>query len=99
MGKPRGVRVDERDSDADEREKGYECECYDGYRSGIAGACSIECPGGYATPCSNRGRCVGSVAPIEPWEAEDALSMRLLSNKAILLILVKKMKFRVFVTK
>merc|ERR1712146_816712 len=32
---------------------------------------SIECPGGYATPCSNRGRCVGSVAPIEPWEAED----------------------------
>jgi hypothetical protein len=70
--KPRGVRNDERNSDAnEEREKGYTCTCNEGYRSGIAGDCSIECPGGYLNPCSGHGRCVDAVAPIEPWELAD----------------------------
>lgn len=70
--KPRGVRRDERDNEgARERERGYECDCYEGYRSGINGDCTLECPGGYANPCSGHGRCIGTVAPIEPWENAD----------------------------
>ncbi len=70
--KPRSVRQDERNQDDnDQREKGYTCNCYDGYQAGVAGDCSIECPGGYITPCNNRGRCVGAVAAIQPWENRD----------------------------
>lgn len=70
--KPRGVRADERGEDENEqREKGYTCECTDGYRAGANGDCSIECPGGYANPCSGHGRCVDAVAPIEAWENAD----------------------------
>lgn len=73
--KPRGVREDERNEDDEDgpqqREKGFVCECTDGYRPGPNGDCSLECPGGYANPCSGHGRCVDAVAPIEPWEQAD----------------------------
>ena len=62
---------DERSKPVDERIRDHFCVCHEGYRPGLRGDCTVECPGGWRTPCMNHGRCVGDRAKALPPNTTD----------------------------